>query len=245
MEKVHWCVLLRLLALHGGPVSLGLLSDLTSLHHFLGQVFHSLIHKLLLAILFELLRQAVLMSSLLSKLFPHNLSPLLSRNLLLSICQLFLTYFCLLLILPLKLLKVVLLVGSLDFHNFLSLDPRLLNLLQNALLFIFEQSDSIFDLYFIVGQVLQPRVDIEHALVLLSWLVRNWVSVVNWLRHVHYFLPIWFTLISTEAYATRIIGVVLVDKVLVSHNHLIGQFLGLSPILHHFRVVMQASCHCL
>ena len=130
-----------------------------------------MVHEFLFALLFGLLGEAVLLSALLSDLLAHNLSALLRGDLLLGIGKLLLANLGFLLVLALELVEVVLLVDGLDFDDFLGLEPRLLHLLENALLFVLEQRDPVLDLDLVVGQVGEARVDIEHALVLLARLV--------------------------------------------------------------------------
>ena len=130
-----------------------------------------MVHEFLFALLFGLLGEAVLLSALLSDLLAHNLSALLRGDLLLGIGKLLLPNLGFLLVLALEFVEVVLLVDGLDFDDFLGLEPRLLHLLENALLFVLEQRDPVLDLDLVVGQVGEARVDIEHALVLLARLV--------------------------------------------------------------------------
>ena len=66
--------------------SLGLLTDLPSLDHLLGQIFNSLVHQLLLPHFLELFGNGVLVSALVSGLLSHLLTALLRGSLLLCIC---------------------------------------------------------------------------------------------------------------------------------------------------------------
>ena len=84
-----------------------------------------------------MLGHVALLASPLSHLSTDLLASLLCRDLLLSINQLLLPNLSVLLILPLQFFEVVLLIRRLNLHDFGRFDPRLLDFLEDSLLFVF------------------------------------------------------------------------------------------------------------
>lgn len=234
--------------------SLRLLPDLPGQDHFLSEVLDSQIHQLLLAILLVLLRDVMLLSAALGHFFSLLLEPFLRRCLLLSVRELLLPKFSILLVLPLQLLQVVLLICRFDLNDFGRFHSCLLDFLQDALLFVFEQVDSVFDFDLVVSQTFESRIDVDHFLMFLCWLVRYGVpalvAVVDGAGQtcdvvlndaaLHAVVVVFAKALAAGVFvAERLCGrslldIVLTVEILVRHHHLIGKLLGFGAISHDF-----------